>query len=110
MKRHHVTASIVIVTYVLSVAVYYQAPFLSFMAIPSAAGLLTARRRPRAGATVMALAGLLVLGVTINHALSGPSAFDLVFDFVCGTAAAVALVDGIRSAFSRTPVTDLAGR
>jgi len=110
VKRLHVTASVVIVAYVLVAAAYYQAAFLSFMAIPSAAGILTARRWPRAGAIVMAVAGLLVLAVTANQLFTGPSAFDLVFDVVCGIAGAAALVDGLRSVFSRTPVTDLAGR
>jgi hypothetical protein len=110
VKRLHVTASAVIVAQVLFSAALYRAPFLAFFAIPSTAGLLTARRHPRAGAVVCAVAGLLLLAIAVPNAISGPGALDLMFDVVCGVAGAIAVVDGVRSAFSGTPVTAPADR
>lgn len=110
MKRPYVIASLVIAADVVLTAAFLHAPGLALLAVPSIVGLAVARRHPRAGAIVIAVAALPLLAIALAQWSTGPAGIDLAFDLVMTPAGTVALADGIRTAVGGNRVTGLAGR
>lgn len=96
MNRPHVIAAIVVATDVVATAALLLAPGLALLAVPWIAGTLVARRRPRGGAVVIALAAALVVPLAVVNLLHDPGWKDVQFDLISGGAALVALADAVR--------------
>ena len=92
MKRPFVIAAYAVVAEIVLTAVLLLAPFFVLLAVPWLAGIAVSRRHERAGAVIIALAGLLVVALAVPNFLATATWKDRAFDVVAGTTALVAIV------------------